>query len=368
MVVTVDGVVFGFQKRGGISRIFNEILPWMCELDPDLFVLLSIESARSRHLPLHPRIRIIPTYPAERWLRPHRFLKRYHRAVDSAMVKMQIGSTRNKIWHSTYYTQKPGWRGPQVVSVYDLIHEKLFARTPEIDAFLRRKEQSIRQAKHLICISQATAREVVETYGIPGERISVIYPAISEVFFANRDGELTPSIDTPFILFVGNREKQYKGFSTLLEVYARWPHRSDIDLLIVGDPLTEMEIQAIDKLGIDRGIRTRVNCEDEELNELYRRAVCLVYPSLAEGFGIPLVEAMASGCPIVASNIPSTVEVAGELPFYFHPGDQAGLSHALDAVLTDPHRARRKESGLARSRAFRWETAAERTLMVYRSL
>ena len=101
---------------------------------------------------------------------------------------------------------------------------------------------------------------------------------------------------------------------------------------------------------------------------LYNRALAFIYPSLYEGFGIPLLEAMACGCPIVASRIPSTIEVAGDCPVYFNPNDVEELISALDIIIPEGRNSKRTRSGLERVKKYSWQKTAEQTLEVYHSL
>jgi glycosyltransferase involved in cell wall biosynthesis len=121
-------------------------------------------------------------------------------------------------------------------------------------------------------------------------------------------------------------------------------------------------------LRIAESVRLWENVDDEHLNRLYNQAVAFVYPSLCEGFGIPLLEAMVCGCPIVASRIPTTLEVAGECPYYFDPGNMDELIAALTAAAANGRTAPSIASGLERATKFSWEKTAQKTLAVYREL
>ena len=126
------------------------------------------------------------------------------------------------------------------------------------------------------------------------------------------------------MLYVGRRS-HYKNFSTLLQAYSVWKHRNEITLAAVGPPGSRVEEQQLAKLGIHDRVHYLTNVNDEELCLLYNEAIAFVYPSLYEGFGVPLLEAMASGCPIIASRIPATIEVAGECPVYFEATEVGSL-------------------------------------------
>ena len=121
-------------------------------------------------------------------------------------------------------------------------------------------------------------------------------------------------------------------------------------------------------LGVQDNVRLLTNVDDDTLRFLYNRAAAFIYPSLYEGFGIPLLEAMACGCPIVASKIPSTLEVAGDCPVYFEPENVASLVAALDEALIEGTDSGRVQSGLEHVKRYSWERTTKETLEVYRSL
>ena len=231
------------------------------------------------------------------------------------------------------------------------------------------KRASVKAADAIICISETTKQDLVELNEISDERICVVYPGYSDCFYQldkKKDG-WSRIHRRPFILYVGGRSA-YKSFGTLLKAYSRWQSRQDVDLLVVGGNWTESEKSEIDASGLKDKVHLLQNVDDMQLCRLYNDALGVVYPSLYEGFGIPLLEAMACGCPVVASRIPSTVEVAGEVPFYFEPGQADDLAAALDHILAESERSRRIARGLERAKDFSWEQTAKQTLEVYRQL
>ena len=370
MHVAVDGAIFEQQARGGISRLYHEVLPRLCELDEELRITLHLRGGARQELPSHPRIvrRDIPD--ARALLRPRRVWRRL--PFDSAerlqalVASVALAGGRGAIWHSTYYTVPGAWSGPEVVLVHDLIHERfpeLFDR-PKDRRVVQRKRRSIERADVVVCISEVTASDVTRVYGVAEDRLRVVPLAHSAVFAASpapgqeRDGA--------FLLYVGGRSP-YKNFDALLEAMAAWPRR-DVDLIVVGPDWSAEERARIEALGLAGRVRREIDVDDLRLRGLYNGAVALVYPSLYEGFGLPLLEAMACGCPIVASDIPSTREVAGDVPFYFRTGDGDAFVSALSAVAEAGRRSGRRELGLHRAREYSWDRTARRLLDVYRSL
>ncbi len=366
MEVVVDGVIYETQRRGGISRVFNQILPRACHLDPDLRVTVrTLDLTRVQTPPVHPAIRHV-SLPL---LRPARV---WSRVAPWAQRQARAGLPRRAIWHSTYYTDPPVWLGPRLVTAHDTIHLRYADvwSDPGADAFRRLQRRAILAADAVVCVSETTRRDVVDWFGVAADRLHVVHLSHDAVFrlHSPETGRLAAyGLDAPFVLYVGGRFL-YKSFGTLLDAYARWSHRADLELVVVGEPWTTAEEAHLERLGIRSRARLLDDVDDDTLAALYSLADAFVYPSLYEGFGIPLLEAMACGCPLVASRIPTTEEVAGAVPFYFEPGDADGLADALDRAVAEGRDGTQVGCGVARAAQFSWERAAAETLSVYRSL
>ena len=169
------------------------------------------------------------------------------------------------------------------------------------------------------------------------------------------------------MLYVGRRGP-YKNFKTLLQAYCVWQRRNEVDLLVVGSAWSEQERKWLAESGCEEQVHLLSGVDDHQLACLYNHAQAFVYPSLFEGFGIPLLEAMACGCPVVASRIPSTLEVAAEHPYYFEPTDENDLLTALDTAFSEGRKSPRVETGIRHAELYSWQKTAQKTLQVYRSL
>ena len=370
--VVVDGVIFQFQSRGGVSRIYSEILPRMCEQDESLRITLLTKEGRAplQPLPEHSSITRRAVPHLDPYLRPWRLWGRYAPAVKRLMDKLWIGDGTGKIWHSTYFTQPHRWRGKQVVTVVDMIYELYpnFFDKPFDDEFREQKRRAVSDAEAVICISETTSRDVQDYYGISSDRTFVVPLAHSEMFRPS-DNESNADGDTrPFLLYVGRRA-YYKNFDLLLDAYSSWTSRNDVDLIVVGDRnWTREEEQRLAELKLGERVRLLTDIDDEQLRRLYGRATAFVYPSLYEGFGIPLLEALACGCPVVASDIPSSREVADDCAMYFDPSSAEDLRAVLDKVLTEGANEARRSAGISRAAQFSWNETARQTLEVYHSV
>ncbi len=370
--IVIDGEIYTRQARGGISRLFNETLPRLCDLETDIRLLLFTDGLLRQPLPTHPHIhhRHMPRY--ELALRPGRLWQPITNEIKTLHRSWWTRRAQAQIWQTTYYTLPKRWHGPLVVLVYDLIEERfadLFNR-PKDDRLRQAKRQCILAAERVVCISQTTQRYVCDIYGLDNHKTRVITLAPASVFRILTDAE-TPADPTlpaaPYLLYVGDRS-HYKNFDLLLSAYARWPRRHDIDLVVVGDVWSADETARLAQLGITQRVSLRRGVDDLALRRLYNDAVAFVYPSLDEGFGIPLLEAMMCGCPIVASRIPAAVEVAADCPIYFDPTDEAGLSAALDVAVARGRTEAIRVAGLQRANAYSWDTTAQQMLSIYREL
>ncbi len=222
----------------------------------------------------------------------------------------------------------------------------------------------------VICVSENTGRDVQKFFGIVESKIRVVPNACNCIFrrLSATEFRQPPPTQRPFLLYVGNRYA-YKNFDILLDAYGCWRQNADIDLVVVGPSVwTPDELVKLNRAGLGDRVKILTGIEDGHLVELYNRAHASVLPSLYEGFGIPLLEAMACGCPIVASRIPTTVEVAGDCPIYFEPSDRDSLTHALDEALAAGRESSRCLMGLGRAKLYSWSNTAKQTLAVYREL
>jgi len=368
--VIVDGIIFEQQAYGGASRIFYEILPRMCDEDENLLITLLSSGSPRQTLPLHPHIKHQSLLPIDRLLQPGKFFWLQKQHIRSWVQYLYISDSTNRIWHSTYYTLPTRWKGSIVVTVLDFINER-FPQSFEATFykhFLQRKLEAILSADIVICISYATKQDAYNFYNVSLDKLHVIHLASSPIFKKlNRNVAIISGRDKPFLLYIGGRS-EYKNFAQLLNGYSVWQYREEVDLVVLGAAWTDVEQKELLQLGVERNVRLLGNVDDEQLCLLYNQASAFIYPSLYEGFGVPLLEAMACGCPIVASRIPSTLEIAQDCPIYFDLPDTDSLLTAFDKALVEGRNSERAELGLDLVKSFSWEKTARQTLDLYKSL
>lgn len=363
--ISVDGIIYQYQAHGGISSLYTEVLPRICAMDEDIsFEIVTTGRIRAR-LPTHSRIRHTPLFPIDRVLRPQRLWWRVAPEIRSLVQRPALRTRLESIWHSTYYTLPIGWRGPQVVTVVDMIPE-LFIKPPD-HRFLSRKRNCVMSADVVVCISETTRKDLVNYYGLDQAKTRVVYLGCNDAFANAGNKEEHVPFSRPFLLYIGRRSG-YKDFATLFEALANWKNRNDVDLVVVGDQWTSQESKELSRYNMRSHVYLVQAPTDGFLSILYHGASAFVYPSLYEGFGIPLVEAMTSGCPIVASRIPSTLEIAADCPYYFVPGNRESLLAAIEAALSEGRHSSRVTNGFIRGKQFTWDETAKGILSVYAEL
>lgn len=377
MDVVVEAGTFCWFPNGGVTRMYREILPRICDATPNLTLEVLAESPLRRPLPAHSSIRRRTPFAVDSLLRPHRLWppRLTHQARRVAYC-VAAGRGRNRIWHSTYYTLPLRWHGPEVVTVYDLIHERFsdLFRGSGFDQMRRRKAHAVCTADRVICISESTRADVVERYGLDPAAVVAIPLASSEVFRVLRgsddavaDGRPRPAQPEPFLLWVGRRSA-YKDFTRFVRAFATWDGRAEVGIVTVGPPLTPTEAGLLANLGIESRVQALTGVDDEALCLLYNRAAAFVYPSLYEGFGIPLLEALACGCPVVAARIPTSIEVAGDCAVLFEPGNAEDMLNALGTALSGGRACDRVRRGCERAAGFSWDKTAVETVRVYKEI
>ncbi len=372
--VAVDGVIYSYQQHGGISRILSSVLPRLCELDDDLRLELWSWKKLAQPIPKHQRLihRRVPSLPTPRRSRPaalQRSFRRLTARVNEVLRRRTVQASNAELWHATLYWHPPAWRGRIVTSVYDL-KEELF---PELGnrrvELLRHKRAAILAADHILCISETTRHDLITCYDVEPQRASVVPLAIEPAIY-RAEGEAGASdlgIKGPFILFVGRRDP-FKNFDVLVEAYRRWRRRHEVRLVVAGPPLVPSELRRLEDHGLAGRVVALPRVDDSTLARLYHSAEVMVYPSLYEGFGLPILEAMACGCPVVAASIPASTELASGAATFFEPAEPDSLVEALDVAVGEGRASPRVAAGLARSAGYSWDRTARATLEIYRKV
>jgi glycosyltransferase involved in cell wall biosynthesis len=293
------------------------------------------------------------------------------KAMSSALFWPAAYFLKPDIVHETYYSPRPAYGTwvPRVLTVYDMIHERFRENFSSSDPVAANKRAAILRADHIFCISENTRRDLLDAYPIPGQRITVTYLAADDLPAAEIAAPGHGS-DAPFLLYVGSR-RGYKNFAGLLRAYASssWLKNNFRMVCFGGGDFSFEERSVFGSLGLNHDHVLHLSGGDDRLSRVYRDAAIFIYPSLYEGFGIPLLEAMSLGCPIACSRTSSIPEVAGAAGEYFDPVDVESIQQAIEHVLQSS--GRRNELiaiGHRQRQQFSWGRCAEGTLQGYRTV
>jgi glycosyltransferase involved in cell wall biosynthesis len=269
-------------------------------------------------------------------------------------------------------------RGPMIVSIMDIIHLSSSAYRHNLSTFFYARPMLnavARKADHIVTVSHHSKNEIMQALGIPGSKITVIPCGVSEEFgpqspsVGSRDAAKILGIQTPFLLYVGNL-KPHKNVVTLLRAFAqlRKHRRLRHSLLIVGDD-ARWKRSVVDeclRLGIRDCTTFLSHVSQPLLPSVYADADLLVMPSTVEGFGLPVLEAMACGTPVIASRSASLPEVGGDAAIYFDPADPEELAVQIERILHSPElQASLRSKGIQRAKQFTWRRSARQHIELY---
>ena len=286
-----------------------------------------------------------------------------------------------QVLHSPHYNAPLLYRGNLVVTIHDLTHvtDPTFKRTLAARFYARPMFNFVaRRADRIIADSEFTKQQIVEHLAILPSKVVVVYLGVSDHFSPHDRGQAVlrvsslPDLKRPYILFVGNL-KPHKNVRTLIHAFSQMRAHKDFDhqLLILGGDRKWKEglVNECGKLGINDRVLFASHVPYEDLPSVYAAAEILVMPSFIEGFGLPVLEAMACGTPVVCARAASLPEVAGDAAEYFEPSSVDDLAVALERVLGSRElRETLRHKGLERVKLFSWHECARRTLDVYRQV
>lgn len=293
---------------------------------------------------------------------------------NSIVTPFMMEKFQPDVVHETYYSDTPATRlsSPRVITVYDMIHERmphLYSNNP----ISKVKQKAVERADHVICISKNTRDDLIEFFNVPNEKISVIYLGFDEIFSGVQDNENVESAldaEKPYILYVGSR-RTYKNFSTFVNAYSTsvWLRDNFNIICFGGEKYTATDDELISKNKLTSDHITYVSGDDSRLAAYYKNAAVFIYPSLYEGFGIPPLEAMSAGCPVICSHSSSVPEVVGDAGEYIDPTSIDSIKTALEKILSSKEkRLNLINKGFNRCKQFSWNRCAQETLEVYRNL
>lgn len=350
--------IFAIQRYGGVSRYVVQLHGSLAAAGVASRVfgglhvnhyLPGVESVTGRRIPM-------PSSAA---------VRNAVRVANLAAEMRLVRTWKPAAYHVTYYSRRrPRLSSPVVVTVYDMIHELFPADFVAQDNTSAHKRWWVDAASLIFVPSERTKADLVQLWPACGPKVVVVRPGIMPMAAtdgSNRFGD--------YLLFVGDRRPRYKNFARFTAAMARSEHGRDCRLVCFGGgDLSADERRRLDDLGLLR--RTvAISGADSLLASLYRHAKALVYPSLYEGFGFPLLEAMSLGCPVLCSDAGPIPEVVGSAALFFDPEDSESIAAAIERGLGDSAVvARLKAAGPVRAQAFDWRLAGQEARPYYELL
>lgn len=351
-------------RTAGIHGYLFNTLSHLPGVDPDLAYTLFVGKGQ---LPVSPK-----------WAVRRSFLPTDNPGLrivwEQVLAPLELARIRPDLLHGMAFALPLLWRGPSVVTIFDLS----FLRYPQRLSSGRRyylqamTRASAHHARRVIAISESGRSEICALLGVSPEKVDVALPGVTQDFYplpVDRVSRFRTEHRLPerFILYVGTIEPR-KNLDTLLSAYAQIPERKDVKLVLAGGKGWQSERLSalIEELGLAQDVIAAGYVSNDALPLWYNASEVFVYPSVYEGFGMPVLEAMACGRPTIVSNSSSLPEVVGSSGVLVPPTDIAAWADALSALLADPAlRVALSDQSQKRARQFRWENTARATVETY---
>ncbi|MEB3280653.1 MAG: glycosyltransferase family 1 protein [Lyngbya sp.] len=335
----------------GISVYASQILPQLKPLNPTLLIAESKPD--------------YSCYPVPNNMTPAQGTKGHFRRL--VWTQFQLPSIYRKLKGNLIFSPLP--EAPlyascrSIVMAHDLIPLRFPRRGSRLTAYFKYYVPTVlSQAEHIVCNSQATAKDLVQFFNIPETKITSIPLGFNPEKFHFLD---LPTSN--YFLYIG-RHDAYKNLPRLITAFSQLPHRDNYELWFAGptDKTYTPNLKAqVAELGLNQQVKFLDYVSPEAFTKIINQAIALVFPSLWEGFGFPVLEAMACGTPVITSNVASLPEVAGDAALYINPLDVNEMTAAMETLANDSQmRSHLRHLGLTRSKAFKWEKTGKKTAQI----
>jgi mannosyltransferase len=335
-----DDIIYQLQQAGGISTYWKEITARIAK-NERFDVFFTKGSRLTRYLPIFSQV---------------------------------------NIFHSSYYRLNLSPQTKNVITVYDFLYELGFLKTVGSPINIFQRKIAIKQADAIICISENTKKDLLSFYPELAHHPPIYVVTLASSFKIINDSNniinscgkrlesLKQATSGQYILFVGSRISR-KNFKAALWGFSNSElPQLGYSMVCTGARFSVNEEKSIQKLGVQNKVFVLEYADDSELNYLYQHAFALVYPSSYEGFGLPPLEAMNCGCPVIAVNTSSIPEVVGEAGILLGQPDVDSIKNALESLLNHEVRRSYINKGLERAKLFSWDRAADQCISIYQSL
>jgi len=354
--VVFDNIVFSLQKAGGISGVWKELIDRALQNSRCHCQFLDYPDGRENLCRKELKIE------AADILNPFEKNKRFERYLNPTVLK-----NSDFIFHSSYYRTCKNKFARNITTVHDFVYEYYRTGLPRI-VHHQQKRNAVLNSDAIICVSNHTKYDLLNFFPqINENKVHVIHNGVSEIF-TPLDKTVKPDFITIFgeyVIYIGVRTDPYKNFMNLIQ--AMKLHSSLKLILVGGGPLSEKEVIQYDRFIKNRFVHLN-NISNVELNQLYNFAFALVYPSVYEGFGIPILESQRAGCPVIATNKSSISEVAGNAAILSEIGSVEDIEFGLEKLKDTLFRKQMIEKGLQNASLFSWDRMATEVFQVYNAI
>lgn len=358
MKVLFDHQLFSFQRIGGASKYFCELL---ANMPREMWETTTIWS-NNRY------VEDLNLFPHKSFM-PNRYFRGQGRIMSELNwphTKKVISQGNYDVYHQTHFYTN-GFKALGNKPMVTTFHDINFSTLVKNDNIVRLQKLSLERADKIITISQNTKKDMLRLFDIDENKISVIYHGVEQVDLKELSTEQN-LYDFPYLLYVGTRapNKNWHRFMQAFSVIAA--KYKDLKLVCTGKDFSDREKEFINSLGLT-GKVVHIQATERQMQILYFNSVAFVFPSLYEGFGMPLLEAMVCKCPVICANSSCFPEIAQNAVEYFEPESVESMIASIQKVLSDnEYRKELGEKGYNHSHNFSWKKSAEEHIAVYQSL
>lgn len=392
MKVLFDHQIFDFQQFGGVSRYFFELITYF-DKDPSVEWELPILYSNNEYLKTLPSLNNKILSRTEKTDYYKQFLEGYDFRGKGTLYKLKskifkeptfIDETEiNKlkaiekikegdfdVFHPTYYDDyflEYIKEKPFVLTVYDLIHQ-IF---PEFGLYEKtdKNKELLHRASKIIAISESTKSDLISILNIEPEKIEVTHLASSlHGESSGVSNDFKNKLPHKYLLYVGGRGG-YKNFLFFAHIFSALAEvETDLYVVCTGSPFDEGELYLFNKIGIT-GRMYHTYVDDNELTFLYKNALAYIFPSMYEGFGLPILEAFSCGCPVLVSNTSSLIEIGEDAATYFEPKNPTSMINAIKEIIKNKElRLNKISKGYLQVKKYSWQKTANETKKVYQDI
>lgn len=343
-MILLDNIIFKLQSKGGVTNVWKSILEQVKNSEMDFGFIGDPEFSCKKTIRIFSDLKF-PTV-----------ITRY----------LDISKPQAKIFHSSYFRIHKSKKVKNIVTIHDFTYEK-FDKGVRKFIHLLQKKRALKKADAVICVSKNTKDDLLEFHPwIETSKVYVIYNGYDRNTFFPIN--VNNQNHDKYLLSVGGRNIHKNFIFTLKLMNTPIVKERNFKLVVVGSAFSKQEREMIREMGLTHRIILKTRVENNELNQIYNKAFALVYPSFYEGFGIPPLESMAAGCPVISSATSSLPEVVGDCGLYIDVHDEFSGEKQIIKLLNESFRKEMIQKGLQRAKKFSWKKTGEETINLYRTL